>query len=451
MIAPSLLAAALLAPIDTDGEEPLVPPAAPIVVAPARVDPAPPPAPPPPAPFAWGDFTWMNGQSRQKDFPLKAFGDAVTLSLYLDFHYAYSANHPRDNTITSSASIPRHNEIGINLVSVGFDWSYKNVIGRISLQAGSMLGVVQDLDGTAARGRSLAVHNLRYIREAVAGYHFADVGRGLNLEGGIFMSYIGLESYLLAENWNYQRSLICEHTPFYFHGIRAQYYPSDRVKIEPWLMNGWQTYGKWNSAPSAGMALRWSPLESLTLLGNFYVGTDTRGVPGRVRFHHDDSFIARLYSDPAARFVSKSAVSLNTHLGFEDGGDNLPGPAKAHVIGSSLVHRIWFARDRLALSLRGEVFSNPSRYLTQYPPPGFQTGAGVKALQVWGLTSTFDVMPNDFFALRFEGTYRNANAPYFAGPAGTTSPDGFQPTPVGFVPDVVDDQWLGVVAVNIRL
>ncbi len=23
------------------------------------------------APFAWGDFTWMNGQSRQKTFPLE--------------------------------------------------------------------------------------------------------------------------------------------------------------------------------------------------------------------------------------------------------------------------------------------------------------------------------------------------------------------------------------------
>jgi hypothetical protein len=416
-----------------------------------------PPSPPalPPsaltAPFAWADFTWMNGQSRQKDFPLKAFGDAVTLSLYLDFHYAYSGNHPRDNTLTSTASIPRHNEIGINLVSIGFDWNYRNVIGRISLQWGSMLSVVQDLDGTAARGRSLAIHNLRYIREAVAGYHFDGVGRGLNLEGGIFMSYIGLESYLLAENWNYQRSLICEHTPFYFHGVRAQYYPSDRVKIEPWLMNGWQTYGKWNYGPSGGMATRWSPSEAVTLIGNFYVGTDTRGIADRLRFHHDDSILVRYYDAPKESFISKGAFSLNTHAGFETGGANQPGPADAHVFGSSLVHRTWFLRDHLAFAVRGEVFSNPSRYLTQYPPPGFQTGAGIKALQVWGITGTFDIMPNDFFALRLEGSYRRANAPYFAGPGGTTAPDGFQPTPAGFIPDVVNDQVVGVAAVNIRL
>lgn len=404
-----------------------------------------------PAPFAWGDFTWMNGQSRQKDFPLKAFGEAVTLSLYLDFNYAYSTNHPRDDTLTGTASIPRHNEIGINLASVGFDWNYKHVIGRISLQWGSTLGVVQDLDGTASRGRSLAVHNLRYVREAVAGYHFDGVGHGLNLEGGIFMSYIGLESYLLAENWNYQRSFVCEHTPFYFHGVRAQYFPSDRVKIEPWLMNGWQTYGKWNTAPSAGIALRWSPRETVTFLGNFYVGTDSKGVADRVRVHHDNSVLYRFYDAPASRLVSKAAVSVNTHAGFETGGDDMPGPAKAHVFGSSLAVRSWFLHDTLAFALRGEAFSNPSRYLTQFPPPGFPTGPNVKALQLWGVTGTFDVMPNDFFALRFEGSYRRANAPYFAGPGGTTSPDGFQPIPASFVPDVVRDQLTFVLAVNIRL
>lgn len=407
--------------------------------------------PPAPAPFAWGDFTWMNGQSRQKDFPLKAFGDAVTLSLYLDSYYAFSGNHPRDNTLTSTASVSRHNELALNLVGVGLDWNYKNVIGRISLQWGEMLRVVQDLDGTADRGRSLSIDGLRYIREAAAGYHFDGVGHGLNIEGGIFMSYIGLESYLLAENWNYQRSLIVEHTPFYLQGIRAQYFPSDRVKIEPWLMNGWQTYGKWNYAPSGGLALRWSPTEALTLIGNFYVGTDTKNDADRVRFHHDDSVLLRYYDAPRASFLSKAAFSLNSHFGFEDGGAGPPGPDKAYVLGSSLVHRTWFLRDHLAFALRGEVFSNPSRYLTQYPPPGFATGPGVSAVKVWGITGTFDVMPTDFFALRFEGSYRRANVPYFAGPGGTTSPDGFQPTPAAYAPDVVDDQWLGVVAINFRL
>lgn len=440
-------------------------PSSAVVAAPSPGEPAPaavaspvPSATPagPAAPFAWGDWTWMNGQSRQKDFPLKAFGDAVTLSLYLDVNYAYSLNHPRDNTLTGTASVPRHNEFDLNLASVGFDWNYRNAVGRLSLQYGSMISVVQDLDGTTARGRNMAVQNLRYIREATAGYHF-DALHGVNVEGGIFMSYIGLESYLLAENWNYTRSVVCEHTPFYFQGVRAQIFTSDRVKIEPWLMNGWQTYGKWQVAPSTGVALRYNPTEAVGLAANFYVGTDTQSADTRVRFHNDHSAVVRYYDRKDAAFVSKAAFSLNNHVGFESGGKDpatglaLPGPAQAHVVGTSLVNRVWFARDRLAFAARGELFSNPSRYLSQYPPPGFETGPSVKALQIWAVTGTFDVMPNDVFTLRFEGSYHRANTPYYAGPHGTTSPSGFQPTPPDFVPDVRKDQGLLVVAANFRL
>jgi hypothetical protein len=433
------------APIAPEPPTPLASPAAPASAAPA-----------PETPFGWGDFTWMNGQSRQKDFPLKAFNDAVTLSLYLDVNYAYSANHPRDNTFTGTASVPRHNELNVTLASIGMEWNYKNVIGRLSLQYGSMISVVQDLDGTTARGRNNAVQNLRYIREATAGYHF-DALSGVNVEGGIFMSYIGLESYLLAENWNYQRSVVCEHTPFYFQGMRVQVFPSDRVKIEPWLMNGWQTYGKFNLAPAGGVALRWSPTETLSLLSNFYLGSDTKGVAERVRFHNDHSALWRYFEDPTSSFVSKAALSVNNHIGFETGGSDpatgasLPGPDHAHMVGTSLVNRVWFSHDHLAVAVRGELFSNPSRYLSEYPPPGFETGPQVKALQIWGLTTTFDLMPTDFFAFRLEGSYRHANVPYYAGPGGTTSPDGYQPTPAGYVPDVVKDQALAVASVNFRL
>ena len=69
-------------------------------------------------------------------------------------------------------------------------------------------------------------------------------------------------------------------------------------------------------------------------------------------------------------------MSLNNHIGFEDGGNDpagraLPGPAHAHMVGTALVHRTWFLHDHLAFAARGELFSNPSRYLSQYPPPGF--------------------------------------------------------------------------------
>jgi hypothetical protein len=404
------------------------------------------------APFAWGDFTWMNGQNSQKDYPLKAFGDAVTMSLYLDVNYGFSSRHPRDDTLTGGASISRHNEIQVNLASIGFELNYKNVIGRIALQYGEMLTIVHDQDPSAQRGRSLAISNLKYLREAAGGYHF-DVSHGLNAEAGIFLSYISMDSYLLADNWSYERPLITEVVPFYLQGIRVQYFPTDRLKIEPWLINGWQSYGKYDYAPAGGLSVRWSPVETIAAVANFYLGTDTKDVASRIRFHHDDSFQWRYHAAPKSSLFTMGAFSLNNHVGFESGGAGLPGPDHAHVVASSLSHRVQFAADELAFTVRGEVFSNPSRYLVQYPPPGFATGPGTKALQVWGLTGTFDVMPTDYFLLRFEGCYRRANDGLFAGPGGTTSPDGYQPAqiPPTFIPSTRKDQFLAVAAVNLRL
>jgi hypothetical protein len=97
--------------------------------------------------------------------------------------------------------------------------NYQNILGKITLQAGNQLAVTQDLDGTVNRGRNLTVANNKYIGEALAGYHF-DKWNGVNVQAGYFYSYIGLESYLLGENWNYNRSFLSDFTPFYFSGAR---------------------------------------------------------------------------------------------------------------------------------------------------------------------------------------------------------------------------------------
>jgi len=52
------------------------------------------------------------------------------------------------------------------------------------------------------------------------------------------MSYIGLCSYYNYENWVYQMSYVSANTPWFFEGLRLQTFPSDRLKIEYWLVNG---------------------------------------------------------------------------------------------------------------------------------------------------------------------------------------------------------------------
>ena len=192
-------------------------------------------------PFDRMDLSWINGQNRQKNFPLTLkdnSGETILTGVtYLDTYYNYNFAKPIDNTQTISSTIGRHNEFTLNLASIGIETNYKNIIGRLWLQYGQMGSIIQDLDGSVNRGRNTSINNLKYIREAAAGYHF-DVASGLNVEMGIFMSYIGLESYVTQENWSYQRSMVCDFTPFYFSGARVQFYPTNKFKTELWLLNG---------------------------------------------------------------------------------------------------------------------------------------------------------------------------------------------------------------------
>lgn len=426
----------------------------------------------PKVPFEGMNLTWINGQNRQKDFPLTLNDNSKKQILagvvYIDSYFNYNFSNPIDNTQTISSSIGRHKETIINLASVGIESYYKNTIGRLWLQYGAMQHIIQELDGSVGRGRNTGTGSLKFIREAAAGYHF-NKWYGINLEAGIFMSYIGLESYVLQENWSYQRSMVCDFTPFYFQGVRLQLFPSQKVKTELWILNGWQTYNSFSKTPGLGNSNYWRPNENLQLVANFYLGRDTYNPDtlgnqsGRVRFHHDNSIVKRYYKNPEAKGVSQAALSINTHYGFQKGTDK--GETITHkqhfMYGTSIANRIWFNKNKLALTLRGDYISNGGNYLAFSPSPvnpNAYTDAfnndPYKPIKIFQATATFDIMPNDHVTLRFEYGYRDANIPYFSGHGGTTSPSGWISGPITlntWRPDLKRTENRVTIAVNFRL
>lgn len=415
-------------------------------------------------PFEGYELGWINGQNRQTDFPLQLKdkdGTAIVTGVaFVDACYNRSFNNPVDNTNTISASIGRNNEITLNMISLGLDVSCRNVIGRVFLQYGQMGSIVQDPDGSVLHGRNTGTGNLKYIREAAAGYHF-NKWYGINVEAGIFMSYIGLESYVLSENWCYQRSMPCEFTPFYFSGARVQAFPSKKLKQELWLLNGWQSYNSWNQSLGLGSSTYWRPNTNLQLVANFYLaGHDTRNNPGVLRFHHDHSIVARYFHRPLSRGLSQAAFSINNHYGFQTGrldNGSVVRSADNYMIGTSIANRVWFARNKLAVTLRGDYLRNPGGYLAFSPSPVAANDfaealAAGKSLALFQGTVTLDLMPNDLFTFRLEGRYRRSNLPYFAGRGGTTSPDGWADTPPGaWRPDLVSSEPSLTAAVSFRL
>ncbi len=113
------------------------------------------------------------------------------------------------------------------------------------------------------------------------------------------MSYIGLFSYYNFDNWTYQPSYVSSNTPWFFNGVRVQWFPTNKLKIEPWFINGWQSYAKYNGHPGLGGQLLWSRKNGLSSSRtNMAIGQDNLGLPHTERIHTDDSIEVRYYNNP---------------------------------------------------------------------------------------------------------------------------------------------------------
>ncbi|MGC9986430.1 MAG: outer membrane beta-barrel protein, partial [Polyangia bacterium] len=266
-----------LSPASTDRSEVDIPPLPLSVASPPMRSPPETSAPgaPEPAsePFAFGDFTWLNGNNRQKQALLDT--KYFTPSLLVDVNYTASRNNPIDNTVVGSTALSRNNEFTLAFLGFGGDFHAEGGRARLMTQFGVRSTLVPRNDESTNRGQFDLQTALRYISEGWGGYHL-NVLHGINVDAGIFMSYIGLFSYDNFENWMYLPSFTSDNTPWFFNGVRIQIFPTDKLKIEPWIINGWQTYGKFNTLPGFGVQILYRPVEYLSFMTNDYVGWDTQ-------------------------------------------------------------------------------------------------------------------------------------------------------------------------------
>src|SRR5207249_4747731 len=242
------------------------------------------------------DFTWLDGNSRTKDTPYAT--RFFTPEIRADVDYNYSFSHPKDDTIGGSSEVFRHGEVQVTQLGVGGDVHYDNVRARLMTQFGLYSQTTPRNDASPARGQWNLDNAYRYISEGYGGYHFNAL-HGINVDAGIFMSYIGLFSYYQFDNWAYQPSYVSSNTPWFFNGVRVQIFPTEHLKVEPWFINGWQSYGRFNGRPGLGVQILWRPNGWLSVLGNQYaLGEEALGVHGRVRYHSDDSIEIKYFDKP---------------------------------------------------------------------------------------------------------------------------------------------------------
>jgi hypothetical protein len=391
----------------------------------------------------------MNGSNSQ---PSSLLGmGPLTWSLYVDTYFAWQTWQPADHTIFPTTTAPRHDEISLNLAHLGVDLTgLDGPTGRLYIQYGSSVETIAGQDTTTTRGFFLTNRLLQYVQQAAAGWHFHWL-HGVNVELGIFPSYVGLESYLPEENWAYTHAFVSDATPYYFFGFRSQIFPTSRQKLELWVVNGWQTFGQWHEGRAGGYLYNWKPNEWLSLVNSAYLGQEAQTDPDALRFFTDNNVQLRYYHDKDARFLRSLAFSLVGDFGWEH-RSNAPSGAMG---GASVAHR-WEFTDKWKATVRGDFMIDETQAISPkfpvgaaYPWPGTNPFSGI------GATTTVDFWPSPWLLTRLEYAHRWANQPLFSGPGGITGPGGQLPqsAAVGaaFTPDLRRTDDRVIFNVTLRL
>ena len=161
----------------------------------------------------------MNGYKRTKTpvFDTKFF----TPEIRFDTHFLNSFNHPKDHSLGGSTESFRSGEVQLEQISVGGDFHWQNVRGRVLYMDGLFAFTTPRNDASPNVGQWSVDTAYRYFSEAW-GSHF-DVNHGLNVDAEIFVSYIGLFSYYNFDNWAYQPSFVSSNTPWLVQLRRARF------------------------------------------------------------------------------------------------------------------------------------------------------------------------------------------------------------------------------------
>ncbi|MEN9844937.1 MAG: hypothetical protein RIS36_84 [Pseudomonadota bacterium] len=289
-----------------------------------------------------------------------AFGEpAETLAVsgFVDTYIARDFNHlpTRYRPYTTQ---PYYTEEGaLNLGYVDAVLTTDRFHGRLAVQYGSSV-IVNYADEP---------HEfVRYLQEAYAGVSISDTWK---IDAGIFLSHIGMESWISRDEYTPSRSLIADYSPYYQTGVRSIHDLSEDLHLELHVVRGWQNISD-DRDPCFGTQIAYQLTEKLRMVYNTFIG---------------DEDGTRVFND----IVIKSSFTENFGISssFDLGAQNRSDESRAWWHGFAIVphYRI---NDTYAIAGRIERYDDPHQIM-------IQTLSG-KSFNATGLSVNLDrtIIPN---------------------------------------------------------
>jgi hypothetical protein len=221
----------------------------------------------------------------------------INWSAFIDSYYAYDFNNPPDREREYTTQPSRHNEFSINLAYLDLELKESKRRGRLALQWGT------SVDANYAAEPN---NNIQIIQEAYAGVKIAD---RLWVDGGIFLSHIGIESFISKYNTNYSRSLNADNVPYYQAGLRFDFNASSTENFQLHILNGWQRINENNTGKAIGGQFKKQLKEGFTFTYNNFFGDELQTTErSRFRTYHN-LILENALTD---RYIVQASFDLGT-------------------------------------------------------------------------------------------------------------------------------------------
>ncbi len=351
----------------------------------------------------------------------------VTLAGYVEALYQWNFNNPSNGITNYRGFDTRHNTFTLSNVVLDATGTLGPVSVRLALQVGSTPETYYLAEPDRGSASGAGASNLdvwKFIQQAVVAWR-TPLGRGLLLEGGLFLSPIGPEGMAVKDQWNWSRSNLFFGLPFYHTGFRASYPLSDRLTLSVAGYNGWNSVVDNNPAKSVSAALDYVVTDRVTLHALYFGGVERAdGAPeaaGTTPWRHVFDAYAAVYPRPWL------GLMVHANAGVE------PNAFGTSWWAAGALYARFRLRPWLYFAARGDFFHETAA----------RNAAGTAGSIFWptswvsSATATLDARPHDNVSVRLEYRHDAAAGPtYFRGAVATDMTTG------AFVPNAASQDTL---------
>lgn len=350
----------------------------------------------------------------------------VTIGGYVEAFWQYNFNRPFNGETAARGFDTRHNTFSLSNAVVDAAWTVRErVSGRLALQFGLTPETYYSAEPSrtvaGTTGIGVGPQVWKFLQQAWVAY-LAPVGRGLLIEGGLFLSPIGPEGMAVKDQWNWSRSNLFYGLPYYHTGVRVTYSPRPNMNVSIAGFNGWNSVIDNNDEKSLALQWTYSVPDRLSMSFVYFSGVERNFGErnGRGWRHTFDGWV---------QWTPRRWLGLALHgdggfepvwAGEERGAREWRG-TQWWAAGAAYVRLAPF--EVISLAMRGDILvesisdeplgaggvANPALR----PQVLFFSSNNVAATRVASFTATLDARPIDNVSIRAEFRHDDADQPIY--------------------------------------